>query len=227
MKLLNRICLCSLFVVIASCGGGGDPTTPVPTTGPQSSYPANIYPQFAPPPPLTCSAPGTSTQLAMQKLNAFWQSNVRACACDNLMLSQGCLGNGFVTSSAYGYIFYDPGFLNYLDQVSRSALPADFFIAHEFGHNIQLRLGLNPAGKGKELQADCLGGYYVGYQVRSNQVALNEVTSTFQFACSIGDPFQSPWWASTHGTCPERVAAVQQGVFGYSLGLLPGQACLY
>ena len=201
-------------------GGNPSPTTPVL----RDSYPANVHP--AGPAPVNCLPPGAATLSVMQKLNSFWQSSVQACGCDAYLLANGCYRNGFVTAQAYGYIFYHGAFLDELDMQSGSPLPADFFMAHEFGHNIQLALNLNPPGKFKELQADCLAGYYVGFQARQGLVSQSEVIRTFQFACSIGDPMLSPWWASgSHGVCAERVAALQQGFDGYHAGRLPGQAC--
>jgi hypothetical protein len=221
----------TVSLVVSGCDGGGSdgnggntpnnsPTTPTL----RDSFPANVHP--AGPTPFGCLAPGAATQAVMQKLNSFWQSTVRACACDSVRLANGCFGNGFVTSQAYGHIFYDAAFLDDVDRRSGSPLPADFFMAHEFGHNIQLALNLSPPGKFFELQADCLGGYYVGFQARKGFVSQSEVIRTFQFACTIGDPMISPWWASgAHGVCTERVAALQRGFDGYNSGWLPGQAC--
>lgn len=192
-------------------------------TGPPT-FPANISPIG--PPPYTCVAPGVATQSVMQKLNAFWQSNMKACVCDPVALSSGCRRNAFVSASGYGYIFFDKSFLDEIDTTSGSTLPADAVMAHEVGHNIQLRFGLNPPGKYKELQADCLAGFYVGYQVRTGQVSQTDVINTFQFACSQGDPNLSPWWQpGAHGTCGERVNAMQQGVSGYLGNALPLNAC--
>lgn len=222
-QVLTLFLLALGVAAIIGSGGGGGGDGDDGQGEPRNSYPANVAPSG--PSPFGCPAPGVATQAVMQKLNDFWESNVQACSCDAFLLAQGCAQNGFVTPDAYGYIFYDAQFLNQLDQISGSALPADFFMAHEFAHNIQLRLGLNPPGKLKELQADCLGGYYVGYQARSGQVSFPELQRTFEFSCSIGDPFVSNWWDPTHGTCPERVAAVQAGFQGHMSGGLPGQAC--
>jgi predicted metalloprotease len=160
----------------------------------------------------------------MQKLNAFWQSGVIACGCDPGTLASGCAHNAFVTPFGYGYIYYDADYLNTLD-AQGSTLPADFLMAHEFGHNIQLALSLSPPGKFRELQADCLGGFYVGFQIRTGQVQQADLMQAFNFSCAIGDPFPSNWWDPTHGTCQERVAALSGGIDGYLAGLLPGQAC--
>jgi predicted metalloprotease len=214
--------------LLAACSGGGEddgasaaPPNPAPTS--RDSYPAAVFPVA--PSPFVCLPPGIATQAVMQKLNAFWQSGVVACGCDATQLAMGCRQNAFVSGNAYGYIFYDANFLNQVDAQSGSPLPADFLMAHEFGHNIQLALNLNRPGKLKELQADCLGGYYVGHQSRIGAVNQSELVRTFQFACAIGDPFVSNWWDQTHGTCAERVAALQQGIAGNVAGGLPGQAC--
>jgi hypothetical protein len=221
MKLL-RLLLLVICAVASACGGGGGGTTNAKAS--IDSFPARIA-AFGPP-PFFCGQPGQATQVVMQKLNAFWQSNVYACACQPDALANRCAGNAIVYGNGYGYIFYDKDYLNGLDIATGSHLPADFFLSHEFGHNIQMALGLNPPGKGVELQADCLGGFYVGYQARTGQVTAAEVLKTFQFACSIGDPVVSPWWVSgAHGICTERAAALQRGIDGYLAGLLPGQAC--
>lgn len=215
-----------LATCLASCGGGGDGDgggnagNASNSGNARTSFPANVYPVGSP--PHACLPPGVATQAVMQKLNSFWQSGVVACGCDWIMVSGQCYRNGFVTPAGYGYIFYDAAYLDELDAVTGSPLPADFFMAHEFGHNIQLALNLSRPGKFMELQADCLGGYYVGFQERQGAVNRSELIRTFEFACSIGDPW---WLVGSHGTCVERVAALQQGYNGYNQGRLPGQAC--
>lgn len=217
-----RLSLLVICAAATACGGGGDETTVAKAS--VDSFPARVT-AFAPP-PFACGQPGEATQSAMKKLNSFWQSNVIACACQADALANSCAGNAVVYGNGYGYIFYDRNFLAVVDAATGSPLPADFFLSHEFGHNIQMALSLNPPGKNKELQADCLGGFYVGYQAKTGQVTAGEVLKTFQFACSIGDPTISPWWVSgAHGVCTERAASLQRGIDGYFSGLLPGQAC--
>jgi len=161
----------------------------------------------------------------MSDLNYFWQSNVQACACAQDALFNGCQNNA-VVYPVTGYIYYDRNLLTSLDSTG-SGLPADFVMAHEFGHNIQLALGLpSSGGKFKELQADCLGGYYVGFRIKRGLATQGDVVGTFNVACAIGDPTFSPWWQQgAHGTCPERASALQLGISGYLSGALPGLAC--
>jgi hypothetical protein len=211
------------FLLFACSGGGGDSNPPTSQPQPlRTSFPAEVFPVG--PPPFTCEAPGVGTLAVMNKLNAFWQSGVQACACDAFALASGCAGNAFV--SAKGYIYYDRAMMNRMDVVANSTLPADAVMAHEFGHNVQLALGLNHPGKIKELQADCLSGYYTGFQVNQGQVNQTDLMSTFNSTCGFGDPLFANWWEpGAHGTCPERVSALQQGINGYFGRLLPGQSC--
>ena len=219
MNLLRHLFL-FICAVVSACGGGDSASVKAMI----DSFPARVA--ALGPPPFACGQPGQATLDVLQKLNAFWQSNVIACACQSDALANGCASNAIVYRSGYGYIFFDRNYLTSIDAATGSPLPADFFLSHEFGHNIQMALGLNLPGKGMELQADCLGGFYVGYQAKTGQVTSTEVLKTFQFACSIGDPVVSPWWVSgAHGVCTERAAALQRGIDGYFAGLLPGQAC--
>lgn len=220
-----RVWLAIVSMFIASCSGGGGGDSPAqPQSGPKDSYPVGARPLTFPPFVVgPANAPGPGTVAVMQKLNRFWGSQVEAYACGPDALLAGCYMNAMVPG--LGYIFYDRNLLNALD-MSGSMLPADFFMAHEFGHNVQLALRLQTFGKNIELQADCLGGFYVGSQDRAGAVRQSDVLNAVTFACQIGDPMVSPWWATgAHGTCPERVAALQQGLAGYWAGLLPGQAC--
>ena len=220
MKMRARWLCWWVVMALSACGGAGSADDDAPDGG---SYPANVVPSSAP--PLTCGATGAATQAVMADLNSFWQSRVMACSCRADAYAAGCTGNAFVLGGAgYGYIYYDANLLNLLDLNTGSSLPADMVLAHEFGHNIQLALGLpSSAPKYKELQADCLAGFYVGSRIRRGLATQAGVLGVFATACQIGDPTASPWWG--HGTCNERVAALQSGIAGFLNGLLPGAAC--
>lgn len=219
----NGRSLASTLLIISlsltGCGSGEQNATQE-----KGTFAANVVPLF--PPPFSCPAPGPVTQAVMQKLNTFWQSAVVACVCAQDSLAAGCLRNAVVFSQSVGYIYFDRSLLVALDQTG-STLPGDFVMAHEFGHNIQIRLNLpSSGGKFKELQADCLGGYYIGWLVKNNQTTANDVARTFGTACNLGDPGFSQWWErGAHGTCSERISALQGGISGYLSGVAPGQAC--
>jgi predicted metalloprotease len=178
----------------------------------------NAQPQYM------CGAPGAVTLEVVGDLNAFWQSSVQACACQ-FDTASFCTGNAFVGVDP-GYVYYDVAALNRLDQISGSRLPADMVMAHEFGHSVQLWLGLPVAGKLKELQADCLAGYYIGSRVRRGLANQADVAAAFATACSFGDPYLAPWFdPNAHGVCQERVGMVNQGINGNLAGYTPGRAC--
>lgn len=188
------------------------------------TFAANIAPLAAA--PYQCGPRGPSTESVMLDLNFFWQSRAIACSCLNDSLASGCANNAVVYGNGFGYIFYDPNLLNSAD-ASGSRLPADMIMAHEFGHNVQLALQFpHTFAISRELQADCLAGFYIGSRIQRQTVTEVDVTRAFQLACTNGDSSDTPWWApSAHGSCQQRVNAVQTGIGGFLAGVLPGQAC--
>lgn len=219
-----------MCAVLPGCGGGGD--SPPPQSGgdtksvPTISFSMKIAPIG--PPPFQCGDPSVRTQAAIQKLNSFWDSKVILCACRK-DAEATCQGNAFVHPQGLGYIYYDADFLQGLDSNTKSDLPADNVLAHEFGHNIHRVRGDNIfflTSKIAELSADCLAGFYVGYQEQSGQVKRQDVANTFDLACDAGDQVFTPWFTfGTHGTCGERKRALDQGIDGFQNGLRPEQAC--
>ena len=80
-------------------------------------------------------------------------------------------------------------------------------MAHEFAHIAQFKNDLTPQGKGAELMADYLAGWYLAR--RSSEIATNLYISAKTFY-GIGDyGFNSP---GHHGTPGERLAAFRAGV---------------
>lgn len=237
-RLASCLVVMFMWAVLPGCGGGGDSppqqsggdTKSVPTV----SFPMNIAPLADP--PFQCGDPSLRTQAAIQKLNLFWGSKVKACACGKDAEAE-CKRNAFVwlintfdlRHIGLGYIFYDADFLQELDSDMKSDLPADYVLAHEFGHNIHRIRGDNTFflnSKTAELSADCLAGFYVGNQVQSGQVKSDDVTSTINLACNIGDQGSSLWFESgAHGTCGERVNNMRQGIDKFLGGKKPEEAC--
>lgn len=217
----QTIVVATFAALLSACGGGGSSDGAQPaTTG--LSYPAGV--RALAPSQYLCGSAGQSTVQVMSDLNGFWQSSVAACACQ--FDAPGiCMGGGFVGADP-GYIYYDVNALNRLDQLNGSRLPADMVLAHEFGHSVQGWLGLPAFGKLKELQADCLAGFYLGSRVRRGLASQADLSSTYNTACSYGDPYLAPWYEpSAHGVCQERVTALNQGIAGNLGGYTPGQAC--
>jgi len=166
-------------------------------------------------PAFTCGTPGNLTRSAMDDLNDFWGSNVEACSWPGL-------NNGRVFPQDPARIYYDPVLLSFWDQQFGTTVPSDVFLAHEFGHTVQIAQGLFSLQG--ELQADCLAGYFMGWLECEGSVVESDIMNTFSNFCWIADPV--PWLnPSSHGSCSERVSAVNRGFSSYRSGLLPGQAC--
>lgn len=215
-----RAMVIACAALIAGCGGGGDSADTASVPG--QSYPLHIATSNSS--QYLCGPVGQTTLEVMRDLNGFWGSNVTACSCQ-FDAPSICRGGAFVGGDP-GYIFYDTAALMRLDQITGSRLPADMVMAHEFGHSIQGALGLQTPGKFKELQADCLAGFYVGSRVRRGLATQADVANTFNVACSYGDPYLAPWYLpGSHGVCQERVSALNQGISGNLAGATPSQAC--
>ncbi|MGF1860596.1 hypothetical protein [Photobacterium profundum] len=212
-----------LLIIMLGCDSSGNEGTIISDEKCQS-FKLNISPltlatTFA------CGSIGEDTIKIMSDLNSFWGSSVKACSCLLDAMSGGCLNNAFVLNSDIGYIYFDAGFQNEMDLVVGNKSASDWLMGHEFGHNIQINMSLITFGKQKELQADCLSGYFFGYRECQGEIKENDIVAAMQGACSAGDSFISGWWDNTHGTCQERVSATMQGLDGYRLGFLPSEAC--
>lgn len=180
-------------------------------------------------PAFYCGEPGPSTVAIMADLNLFWRSQMVACACDTPdALAAGCQGNAFVLPATPGYIYYDRQQLQQLSDTTGAGLSAAWFIAHEAGHNMQLSAGMGFAsGKARELSADCFAGFFVAWLGCTGRVDWQYSGAALVTACQVGDPFASPWFSETHGTCPERQQAVSLGAAAYQRGEQPWQACAF
>jgi len=112
-------------------------------------------------------------------------------------------------------IHYEINFMNSaMRQIGDFAVAA--VIAHEWGHAVQLQLGLlNSSPVERELQADCLAGAYANYAENvSEQVELSEgdVEEGSRLFSLIGDPEGLDVNdAAAHGTAEQRVEAYQTG----------------
>lgn len=215
--------LLGLSLIFTGCGGDGKTPTPAPAPVLASSFGANVAPVG--PPPYSCGQGGPFTSAAMADLNRFWRSASISCNCQ-ADAAQFCTNNAAAGGILYGYVFYDGQFLDSM-AAANGVLATNLFLAHEFGHNIQTGFGLPSSnGKYKELQADCFAGFYAGFKIHSGAVSQADIAGAFRNSCQIGDANFSPWWLpGAHGTCVERVAALDGGIRGYLGGLTPFAAC--
>lgn len=118
-----------------------------------------------------------------------------------------------------------------LHMAAGSSIGAAWFLSHEAGHNVQIQLGFTNAyssAKGRELGADCLSGYFLAYEHCRGVYDMTEGMNLVYAICRAADPIATPWFQpGTHGTCEERVAAVQRGIDAYGTGTLPATACVF
>lgn len=108
--------------------------------------------------------------------------------------------------------FDEPGFMiPFYSDVGPTA--GATVLAHEWGHVIQARLGLDfPETVEKELNADCLAGAWVADAVEHDVVATSEVEQSTRELLDVGDAPGIPWQApNAHGTGPQRIAAFTLG----------------
>lgn len=167
-----------------------------------------------------------NTAYDMQKINEFWGSNMYACTCSPA--AQFCAHNAYATPQTPGYIYYDPSLFLSL-RSHGSLLPAAWMASHEAGHNLQYAIGMNAAYSiARELSADCFSGYFLGWLVCSNQATQFDISTTLKQVCLTQDSAGVPWFDPTaHGTCSQRVSAVQNGMKNYAAGILASVACNY
>jgi predicted metalloprotease len=119
----------------------------------------------------------------------------------------------------------------YLQQVDLDALghlsvpvrraSAVYLVAHEYGHYVQLRLGLPEGGQGTgpdsdtvhyELQADCLAGAYVAN--RDDALSPAAYTAAVRLVGDDVGPDAVPPEKFDHGSAAQRVAAFGRGLHG-------------
>lgn len=216
-KLINLMSYPLIVILISSCSEENNITEPVvDSSGACTKYNFNIAPNNFP--ITSCGTPGPLTVDVMNKMNDFWGSGVEACSVPGI-------NNGLVQDLDPARIYYDPLLLGSWAAYYNTPLPSNIFLAHEYGHAIQNGLLLtNPY---KELQADCLAGYYMGFESCEGNISEADLIATYTNFCSIGDTATSTvWWdTSVHGTCAQRISNIQQGFNGYNQGLLVGAAC--
>lgn len=156
-------------------------------------------------------------------VNRFWQSSIGFCACgpDYPNCEAAVAHSG-------GWVYASASFMTGL-RASGSDMPAAYVYAHEVGHELQgFLLGVPPLEQIKELQADCLAGYYLGSLTCRGIGTIDDIRATLGTACVIadgtGDPIAD---LRTHGTCEQRVGAVVVGMQAYLAGHNAALACSF
>ena len=178
------------------------------------------------PPMIACGAPGTLTVQIMQDINSLWGSAISPCACD----LPTCPFNAWVLPQTNGYIYYRRDFLQWLTgNAGGAVIGAAWMLSHEAGHNLQNAAGLRyTSSKAAELGADCFSGYFLAWLQCQGRSSMGDMLNATAAICATGDPRTSPWFEpGAHGTCAERLAAVQRGANGYSAHLMPSRVCVF
>jgi len=183
-------------------------------------------------PAFDCSLPPGPLAIGiMSDINTHWSSAVRACPCNtDAYVFGGCGGNAFFLANSPGYIFYDPGELEKLTATAGGdPIAAAWVLGHETGHNVQTQFNMpSSAPIGRELGADCLAGYLLGWLQCTGRANAVDLQLSLAAVCSTADPIGIPWFdPRAHGTCNQRVGAVMHGIQSSVQGLVPTVACQF
>lgn len=222
-----------VFMMIAGCANESSFTDLAPEGTPQAAMPgkadafcptvaANFVPQIQA--PHLCGPLDPTSQSLAADVNRFWNSQIGFCSCGP-DYPTACEG---ATAHAGGWVYANLGFIADLRN-SGSDMPAAYVYAHEFGHEIQGYLDqVPPIEQVKELQADCLAGYYLGSLSCRGIATMDDVRATLATACVIadgtGDPVRD---LNTHGTCEQRMKSVAAGMDAYMAGEPALAACSF
>ncbi|MEL6148908.1 MAG: neutral zinc metallopeptidase [Chloroflexota bacterium] len=93
-----------------------------------------------------------------------------------------------------------------------------YIIAHEYGHAAQFLSGTYPPGPRTvniEIQADCLAGAYLQYEVDNDLMNEDEAREVIVIAAQFGQARLGTRWVDrSHGTSAQRLAALNTGFDG-------------
>ena len=88
-------------------------------------------------------------------------------------------------------------------------------LAHEWGHHVQLLLGIPYTVDGaSELQADCLSGAYAADAGARGLLDSGALSQAIRLSALAGDPNWLPVDAPAHGSGADRANAFTDGYFG-------------
>jgi uncharacterized protein len=90
-----------------------------------------------------------------------------------------------------------------------------YLLGHEYAHGIQVRLGESfRFSVQQELQADCMSGAYIGDDVRSGTLNLQDgdLDELRNGLAAVGDDPNQPWFApGSHGSAAQRTKSFFAG----------------
>lgn len=108
--------------------------------------------------------------------------------------------------------FFHPIYESYGDKA------ITYIIAHEYGHAAQFLSGSYPPGPRTvniEIQADCLAGAYLQYEVNNGLMSEDEAREVIIIAAQFGQSrLGTRWIDRSHGTSAQRLGALNTGFDG-------------
>jgi hypothetical protein len=223
--------LAALALATAGAGCAGEDTDGLlaPSEGPTDpgtadavcpSVPVSVVRDQVP--PQICVSPEAIPTFIMREVNGFWGSQVEVCRCGP-DAAEDCQMNA-LSSYENGWIFYDPLLLAQLF-AGGSQMPIYWMLGHEMGHEIQGHVtGVPSSAADREREADCLAGYFLGNVVCQGRVTESELIDALGAACDAGGG-QGWFDPGAHGSCADRLEAVEVGIAGYLAGDSAATAC--
>lgn len=125
------------------------------------------------------------------------------------------LNSNAIYCPAEDYITWDSNFLipNFYANFGKSSVGV--VLAHEYGHAVQTRGGLDAAPIIRDLQADCFAGVWIGRSIRGEgavRMADRDLEGALSGFLLLRDPPGAPTDGfSAHGSAFDRVNAFQSG----------------
>ncbi len=179
--------------------------------------------------------PDTMTQDVLNDIDAFWAAEFAAQGND--YYAAAIVPVAEVTASSCGDFgpYDNPAAYCPLDDSVYYSVPlsqeiqttvGDFawitVLSHEWGHHVQLLLGIDPAlSIDRELQADCFSGAYAQRALQQGFLQEGDVTEAMVINILSGDPVEmEETVAGAHGSSDYRVISFMEGYFGGSTACL-------
>ena len=172
--------------------------------------------------------PDTLTVTVLGDIDAFWAAELGALGRD--YYAAGMIPVSDVVYSSCGQFgpYDNPAAYCPLDQAVYYSVPlgqeiqtsvGDFawitVLAHEWGHHVQVLLGIEPEQTiDRELQADCLAGAYAQRALQQGFLQEGDVTEAVVMTILSGDPIEMEEMADgAHGSSDYRVTSFMEGYF--------------
>lgn len=217
----HNVCTCSCNPVVDASVPATDAARPIDAAVPRADagvltcrmdQPRQLQSRTA------CLYLGSEGERVALRLTQFWQvSPTHLCAYVAGTAFSSCASPLPAMNASFcpadDSISWDTDYMNSMFAERGSFAPA-MFLAHEWGHVVQRRAGVQPpvSDKPTELQADCLAGVFAAREQAVGVLGAMDVMVAWDAFCSWGDPFTSPWFAQgPHGTCFERRSAFIRG----------------